>query len=91
MPRIDIRHAHHCSQDHARAAVDRIADKLRERYQVDCVWDQDTLKFKRSGVDGQIRLLDGQVQVLADLGFLLSALRGTIESEIHRYLERELS
>lgn len=91
MPHIDIRHAHNHSHAHARAALDRVANKLREHYQIDCVWDQDTLKFKRSGVDGQIHLLDGQVHVLANLSFLLSALRGTIENEIQRYLERELA
>lgn len=90
MSRIDIRHRHSHSPERARAAVERVADKLRERYQVECAWSQNRLAFKRSGISGHIHLHDGEVQIQAQLGLLLSALRGPIESEIQRYLEREL-
>lgn len=89
MPSIDIRHPHSQSRKQARAAVERVADKIQQRFEVGCAWDEDTLQFNRSGVNGEIRVLEEEIHVLVNLGFLLSALRGPIESEIQRYLERE--
>jgi putative polyhydroxyalkanoate system protein len=37
-------------------------------------------------VDGRIHLTEKQVRVTAQLGFLLSALKGTVEQEIRRVL-----
>lgn len=91
MPSIDIRHPHTKTRKQARTAVTRVADKIQERFEVGCAWNDDILEFSRSGVDGEIRVLDDEIQVLVNLGFLLSALRGPIESEIRRYLEREFT
>ena len=38
------------------------------------------------GVDGRVHLEPGAVRVTAELGFLLGAMKGTIESEIRRVL-----
>lgn len=86
MSSIDIHHPHSLSMPQAREAVDQVAKKLAERFGVDCAWDADTLKFTRSGVDGRIALQPEQLHVSADLGFMLSALKGPIESEIRRVL-----
>ena len=48
---------------------------------------QDILDFTRSGIDGRIALLPGQVHVTAQLGFLLGAMKGPIEAEIRRVLD----
>jgi putative polyhydroxyalkanoate system protein len=53
---------------------------------MDYGWDGDTLNFNRSGVDGHIHVGDKQIRVTAQLGFLLSALKGTVEQEICRVL-----
>ncbi len=90
MSSIDIRYPHNCPQEQARAAVERVADKLQERFEISCAWNENALEFYRSGVNGEIRLLQEEVHVVMNLGFMLSMLRGPIESEIHRYLEREL-
>ena len=87
MPSIDIRHAHSLPPAKARKAVDEVARKLSERSGVDCEWDKDTLSFERSGVEGKIALKPKQLHVTAQLGFLLSALKGPIEAEIRRVLE----
>ena len=54
-------------------------------------WDGDDLHFSRSGVDGRIQLTEKQVRVTAQLGFLLSALKGTVEQEIRRVLDEKFS
>ncbi|MEP6634204.1 MAG: polyhydroxyalkanoic acid system family protein [Luteimonas sp.] len=87
MPGIDIRHDHSLSMPKARKAVDEVAKKLAERFGVESSWDGDTLNFMRSGIDGKIALKSEQVRVTAQLGFLLSALKGTIETEIKRVLD----
>lgn len=89
MPSIEIHRRHDKSMKEAKAAVERVADKIAERFDVTCGWNGNTLEFERSGVHGKISLGKGEVLVVANLGFLLMALRGTIEAEIHKYLDRE--
>lgn len=86
MSTIDIRHDHTLSTEQARTAVAQLADSLSQRFGVACTWHGDTLHFSRPGVDGRIALEPRQLHVTASLGFLFSALRGTIESEIRRVL-----
>ena len=66
------------------------AEKLQERFDVVTRWDGPVLHFNRSGVDGAIELLPGAVRVKAELGFLLSAMKGMVESEIQRVLTDKL-
>lgn len=87
MPTIDIRHAHSMPLGKARKAVEDVARKLAQRFEVKCDWDGDTLNFKRPGVDGRIVLGPGQLHVTAELGFLFSAMKGPIEQQIRRVLD----
>lgn len=87
MPGIDIVHKHSMAPAKARKAVEEVARKLSERFDVEYGWDGDVLEFNRAGVEGRIALSPGQLRVTAQLGFLLSALKGPIESEIRRVLQ----
>ncbi|MEL1264289.1 polyhydroxyalkanoic acid system family protein [Pseudoxanthomonas putridarboris] len=89
MASIDILHDHSKTPKQARKAIEEVAKKLSERFDMDYGWDGDTLNFSRSGVDGHIALLPQQLHVTADLGFLLSAMKGPIESEIRRVLSEK--
>ena len=62
-----------------------------ERFGVDYDWDGDTLNFARGGVDGKIDLTPESLRVTANLGFLMSAFKGPIESEIKRVLDERFS
>jgi len=88
MAGIDIHHPHHLPRPQAREAVQRVADKLVERFGVESRWQDDVLSFSRAGVDGRIALLPDAVRVQADLGFLLAAMQGPIEAEIRRVLDK---
>ncbi|KRG39786.1 polyhydroxyalkanoic acid synthase [Stenotrophomonas pictorum JCM 9942] len=90
MSTIDIRHPHSLSDEGARTAIAEVAQKLEERFEVTARWEGQTLYFVRSGVDGAIELLPGAVRVKAELGFLLSAMKGMVESEIQRVLAEKL-
>ena len=87
---IDIRHAHTLPAENARKAIEDVAAKLSERFGLQSNWVGDVLNFSGSGVDGAIALQPGQVQVTAQLGFLLSAMKGMVESEIQRVLQEKL-
>ncbi len=91
MSGIDIRHSHSLPQAKARKAVEEVAKKLAERFDIEYAWDGDTMNFNRSGVDGKIAMSPKQLHVTAKLGFLLTALKGPIESEIRRVLDEKFS
>lgn len=86
MSSIDIRHRHSLPLPKARKAVEDIANKLASKFDMDYGWEGDDLHFNRSGVEGRIHLGEQQVRVTAELGFLLSALKGTVEAEIRKVL-----
>lgn len=89
MAGIDITHSHSLPPAKARTAVEAVAKKLSERFDMQYGWDGDTLNFSRSGVDGAIALLPDSLHVTAKLGFLLSAMKGPIEAEIRRVLSEK--
>ncbi len=87
MSDIDIRHPHSLAPQQAREAVQGIADALAQRFGVSYAWFGDDLQFQRSGIDGRVSLQPGALHVSAKLGFLLGAMKGSIEHEIRRVLE----
>ena len=87
MSRIDIRHAHSLPNGKARKAIEEVAGKLAERFQMDWEWDGDVLNFSRSGVDGHIALEPDALHVTARLGFLMAMFKEPIENEIKRVLQ----
>lgn len=89
MSSIDIRHPHSLAPAKARKAVEDVAKKLAERFDVEYNWDGDVLNFARSGVDGKIAVGPEHLRVTAQLGFLLGAMKGPIEAEIRRVLEEK--
>ena len=91
MPDIDICRKHTRSRTDARAAIERVAEHLAGKFDVDYAWEGNVMQFSRSGVDGHIKVSAKEVHVTATLGFLLMAIRGPIEREIHQYLDREFS
>lgn len=91
MAKIDIQREHNKSLKDARLAVERVAERIAEKFGITHAWDGNTLDFQGSGVSGKIAIAKQTVHVTATLGLLASAFKGSIESEIHRYLDRELN
>ncbi|RZA14275.1 MAG: hypothetical protein EOP93_18865, partial [Lysobacteraceae bacterium] len=87
MSRIDIRHAHSLPRAKARKAVEEVANKLGERFQMECAWDGDVLNFSRSGVDGHIELGKDDLHVTAKLGFLMAMFKDPLDLGLDRVLE----
>ena len=91
MSRIDITKKHTRTLPEARKSIERVAKSIEKRFDIQYGWDGDTLKFERSGVHGQIILTKTTVRVFAHLSFLLLPLKGAVESEIEKQLEKEFS
>lgn len=89
MASILISRKHKKTMSEARAAVDRVAKGIAQKFSVSHEWDGDTLHFSRPGVDGRIVLGKGTVKVEATLGFLLTVIKSSVEDEIERHLEKE--
>jgi putative polyhydroxyalkanoate system protein len=91
MSTIDIHHPHSLPATQARKAVEEVAEKLDARFGMQSRWEGDVLHFSRSGVDGHIALGPKELHVTAQLGFLLSAMKGSIEQEIRRVLSERFA
>lgn len=87
MSRIDIRHAHSLPRAKARKAIEDVAQTLAERFEMVYGWNGDTLRFSRSGVEGEIALTPKELHVHAKLGFLTAMFKEPIEAEIKRVLK----
>ncbi len=91
MSHINIHRTHTLSLDQARGAAEKVANHLRDRFQLDYRWDGDTLYFERSGVNGHMEVGEEEVHIVARLGFLLMPLKGVFEQEIHRQMDELFS
>ncbi|MET1024950.1 MAG: polyhydroxyalkanoic acid system family protein [Pseudoxanthomonas sp.] len=91
MSRIEIQHPHTQSPEQTRQALEEVAGKLSSRFGVDHHWEGDTLAFNGAGVDGRIAMQPDALHVTAELGFLMSAMKGPIESEIRRVLSERFA
>ena len=89
MSRIDITKKHTRTLSDGRKAIERVAKSIAKRFDIEYGWDGDTMKFERSGVHGQIILTKTTVRVFAHLSFLLMPLKGAVEAEIEKQLEKE--
>jgi putative polyhydroxyalkanoate system protein len=91
MPSIDIQRPHKLPLPEARAVIEKVAARMHEKFDTTGRWEGDTLHFSRPGVNGQIAVSGDAVRVHAELGMLLSPLKGMIEQEIRRKLDEHFA
>ena len=91
MPSIDIRRPHQLPIPEARAVVDKVAARMQEKFGMTGQWQGDTLKFSRSGVTGSIAVGSDVIEVKAELGMMLTPLKGMVEQEIRRKLDEHFT
>ena len=91
MARITVERAQSLGKEGARAKADKLAQKLQEQYGLEPSWSGDTLNLKRSGVKGTVLVADDLLRIDVELGLLMSAMSGTIKSEIEKALDKALA
>jgi putative polyhydroxyalkanoate system protein len=89
MSRIHLRRTHELTPKAARARVDRMADRLGQRFDADCSWDGDVLSIQHPNVNGTVTLGKDEIVVEASLGFLLAMFRDRVDEELVRILDAE--
>ncbi len=85
---IDIHRPHTLDKEHARQAAELLAQDLSRQFDVDYQWQGDVLRFRRSGVKGQLNITQSDLNVRLELGMLLSPFKARIEQEIHSQLDQ---
>ena len=88
MPDISITCQHKLSHQEAKAAVQQLADKLAERYDVSSAWSGDVLSFTRSGVSGTLEVSATQARLDIELGLGLKFFASAIEEQADKSLKK---
>ena len=88
MSKIKIRRAHALSSEQARAAAEKMAARLNEVFDMEFAWEEDVLRFQRSGVEGHLALRHREVIIHAELDFVLALMQPSIEQAIHDHLDK---
>jgi putative polyhydroxyalkanoate system protein len=84
---IIIRRKHGKTRSEARIAAEHMASELEEEFDLSFTWDGEVMHFKRPGLSGELTLDNQEVILNVRLGFFLSALKPSIESEVHRFFD----
>ncbi|MDB5763326.1 MAG: hypothetical protein JWQ21_2321 [Herminiimonas sp.] len=88
MADISITQVHELTPNKAKAAAQKMADRMAEEYDMSSEWEGDVLTFRRSGVAGTLALQDSQARLDITLGFPLKAFAPGIEEKISRNMEK---
>ena len=88
MADIDIRRTHSLGIAAARSAADRMAEHLSRKFDLKGSWEGDVLHFQRPGVNGTLAVTAKDLALSVSLGFLLKAMKGSIERAIHEELDQ---
>jgi putative polyhydroxyalkanoate system protein len=88
---IEIRRVHGMGLAAARAAADRMADRLGRKFGLKGDWEGNQLRFQGTGVTGTLNVDAKDVSLSVALGFLLKAMKGSIEQAINHELDAMLA
>jgi putative polyhydroxyalkanoate system protein len=91
MSDIELVRSHSLPLAKAKALAQKAADALAAEYDLTSEWRGNTLRFHRSGVDGQMHVTDSEIKLDVTLGFLLKAFKTKIAGHIERNLEELLA
>lgn len=88
MADIEVQRVHNLGLKAARTAADTMADHLGRKFGLKGDWDGNVLKFERPGVTGSLAVTDKDLKLSVALGFLLKAMKGSIEQAVLRELDQ---
>ena len=75
----------------AKQLVQKAADNLGEEYDLTSEWHGDTLRFHRSGVEGQMKVTASEIHLDVTLGFLLKPFKAKFVEHIEHNFDRLLA
>jgi len=87
MPDIDVRRVHNLGLAAARKAADKLAADLGKKFDLRGDWEGNILHFERPGVTGALAIDEKALHLTVSLGFLLKAMKGSIERAVMTELD----
>ncbi len=91
MPDIRMIKYHALPMAKARELVQKAADDLAEEYDLSSQWAGNTLHFRRSGVQGEMRVTESEIDLEVTLGFLLKAFKAKFVEHIEHNFDTLLA
>jgi putative polyhydroxyalkanoate system protein len=91
MSDINLIRLHSLSITKAKALVQKAADGLGSEYELESEWRGNTLRFHRSGVNGQMLVTDSEIKLNVTLGLLMKPFKGKFVDQIGRELDKLLA
>lgn len=88
MARLSVAKKHHLSHQQAKSAAQKVADDLKERFELGYEWQGDAIVFERPGLSGEMHISRNEVRLDCELGLVLSLLRPKLEAEIHKEFDK---
>lgn len=89
MPKVEITHPHSVTAEEAKKRIEGLNRDLGEKYGLESSWKSDTeATVKRTGASGSIKIEPTRIVVSIDLSFVLSGIKGQVETKIKSELER---
>jgi putative polyhydroxyalkanoate system protein len=79
---IELRRAHDLGLAGARKVADKLAADLGRKFDLRGGWNGNTLRFERPGVAGTLAVTERDLHLSVSLGFLLKAMKGSIERAV---------
>jgi len=86
MAKLNLIHNTKHTKEEIREKLTAIMGKIEASYDLTGNWSGDAYSFKRKGLDGKAVITDHQVSITMEMGFLLGAFKGKIESEFRQRL-----
>ena len=87
MADIEITRVHNLGLAAARAAAERMEGELGRKFDLKGAWTGNVLHFERPGVSGSLKVTDKDLHIAVALGFLLKAMKGSIEKAVVHELD----
>ena len=91
MADIKIIRQHQLPLAKAKEVVQKAADDLGAEYDLQSEWQGNTLRFQRSGVDGEMRVSASEIDLQVTLGFLLKPFKAKFTQAIEQNFDRLLA
>jgi putative polyhydroxyalkanoate system protein len=88
VPDISIRQPHQLSEQNAKAAAQKMADRLVAEYDISAAWNGNMLTFKRSGLSGTLMLHKNEARLEVTLGFLLKTFSAKLEEKMVQQMRK---
>ena len=88
MADIEVHRIHQLGLAGARAAAEKMADQLGRKFDLKGDWQGNVLRFERPGVTGSLAISDQDLKLSVALGFLLKAMKGSIEQAVTQELDK---